>query len=62
MSVLAPTALIADLRHATAGEGFAWGRFGPRTEIRRAGRDHVWAVIPPERKPGLLQRLFGGAR
>jgi hypothetical protein len=61
-AALPATALIADLRHATAGEGFAWGRFGPRTEIRRAGREHLWAVIPPERKPGLLQRLFGRAR
>jgi cell wall assembly regulator SMI1 len=52
-------ARIADLRRARFGEGFAWGRFGPRTEIRRADRDHFWALVPPERKPGLLRRLFG---
>jgi cell wall assembly regulator SMI1 len=52
-------ARIADLRRARFGDGFAWGLFGPRTEIRRAGRERLWAVIPPERKPGLLQRLFG---
>lgn len=40
-------------------EGFAWGRFGPRTEIRRAGRERLWALIAPEQKPGLLRRLFG---
>jgi hypothetical protein len=50
---------IADLRGARPGQGFAWGRFGPRTEIRRAGRERLWALIPPERKPGLLRRLFG---
>ena len=52
-------ARIADLRGAQPGQGFAWGRFGPRTEIRRAGRDRLWALIPPAPKPGLLRRLFG---
>jgi cell wall assembly regulator SMI1 len=52
-------AWIADLPQARFADGFAWGRFGPRTEIRRAGRERLWALIPPERKPGLLQRLFG---
>jgi hypothetical protein len=53
-------AWIADLRQATVGQGFSWGRFGPRTELRRAGDQRVWAMIPPIKKPGLLQRLFGG--
>jgi cell wall assembly regulator SMI1 len=52
-------ARIADLRGARPGQGFAWGRFGPRTEIRRAGRERLWALIPPERKKGLMQRMFG---
>jgi cell wall assembly regulator SMI1 len=52
-------AWIADLRQARFGDGFAWGRFGPRTEIRRASRERLWALIAPERKPGLLGRLFG---
>ncbi len=47
---------------ASVGDGFSWGRFGPRTEIRRAGHAHVWALIPPERKPGLWQRLFKGGQ
>lgn len=58
-ATLPADARIADLRRARYGEGFAWGRFGPRTEIRRAGRERLWALIPPERKPGLLRRLFG---
>jgi hypothetical protein len=51
-------AVIADLRRPAVGDGFAWGRFGPRTTIRRAGEERIWAVIPPERKPGVLQRIF----
>lgn len=54
-------ARVADLRQAQPGQGFAWGRFGPRTEIRRAGRERLWALIPPEQRPGLLRRLFGGS-
>jgi hypothetical protein len=53
-----PGAVVADLRRPVLGDGFAWGRFGPRTGIRRAGEDRVWAVIPPERKPSFLQRIF----
>jgi hypothetical protein len=59
-ATLPASAVVADLRRASVGDGFAWGRFGPRTEIRRAGREPVWALIPPERKPGLWQRLFKG--
>jgi cell wall assembly regulator SMI1 len=58
-ATLPAEARIADLRRARFGEGFAWGRFGPRTDIRRAGQERLWAIIPPERKPGLLRRLFG---
>jgi cell wall assembly regulator SMI1 len=59
---LADEALVIDLREAGLGDGFNWGRFGPRTIIERAGRERVWALTPPERRPGLLARLFGGAR
>jgi hypothetical protein len=54
-------ARIADLRNAHPGQGFAWGRFGPRTELRRAGRERLWALIPPAPRPGLLRRLFGSS-
>jgi len=55
---LPSTALVVDMRRAGLGQGFSWGRFGPRTTVRRAGDERVWALIPPERKPGLLARLF----
>jgi hypothetical protein len=55
---LPPTALVADLRHPALGQGFAWGRFGPRTTVRRAGTERVWAIIPPDRKRGIFARLF----
>jgi hypothetical protein len=55
---LPPEALIADLRRPALGQGFSWGRFGPKTTVRRAGPERVWAVLPPERKPGLLGGLF----
>lgn len=54
-----PSALIADLRAATTGDGFSWGAFGPRTELRRWGTEGVWAITPPEKKAGWLGRLFG---
>jgi hypothetical protein len=53
-----PEAVFADLRSATVGDGFAWGRYGPRTEWTRAGTHRLWATVPPQRR-GLLGRLFG---
>src|SRR5690349_2225266 len=57
-SSLPPGAMVADLRRAALGQGFSWGRFGPKTSVRRAGQERIWAVIPPERKPGLFGGLF----
>jgi cell wall assembly regulator SMI1 len=51
--------LIVDLRVPEIGMGLAWGRFGPATEIRRDGYRRLFAYAPPERRPGLLRRLFG---
>jgi cell wall assembly regulator SMI1 len=53
--------VFADLRAPEVGMGFSWGRFGPRTEIRRFGFERVFAYGPPEETPrkGLLGRLFG---
>jgi len=59
---LPPQAVGIDLRQAKLGDGFNWGRFGAKTVIRRAGEARVWALEPPERKPGLLAKLFGGSR
>jgi hypothetical protein len=38
--------------------GFSWGRFSPRTEIRRDGYERLFAYARSEKKPGLLSRLF----
>lgn len=34
---------VKDLRGAAVGDGFSWGRYGPRTENRRAGEAPVFA-------------------
>ena len=60
-ATLPPEARLADLRAARVGDGFAWGRFGPRTEIRRAGGERIWALLPPVPRPGFLRRLFGAS-
>jgi cell wall assembly regulator SMI1 len=48
-----------DLREPEVGMGFAWGRFGPRTALRRHGRSRLFAYAPAARKPGRLRRLIG---
>ena len=53
-----PDAVFADLRAPEVGDGFSWGRYGPRTEWTRAGTHRLWAAVPPQRR-GLLARLFG---
>jgi hypothetical protein len=50
-------AMFADLRAPKVGDGFSWGRFGPRTEWSRAGVHRMWATVPPQRR-GLLARIF----
>ena len=52
-------AVFADLRRPKEGDGFSWGRFGPRTEWRRAGGHRLWGAVPPPRRPSLFRRLFG---
>jgi hypothetical protein len=47
-----------DLRSPPVGMGFSWGRYGPRTELRRHGCERLFAYAPPEKKPGLLRRLL----
>jgi hypothetical protein len=47
-----------DLRSPPVGMGFSWGRYGPRTDVRRHGDERLFAYAPPEKRPGLLRRLF----
>jgi hypothetical protein len=47
-----------DLRSSPVGMGFSWGRYGPRTELRRHGHERLFAYAPPETRPGFLRRLF----
>jgi hypothetical protein len=50
--------LIYDLRHATPGEGFTWGRAGPHADVHRHGHQRIFAV--DQRRPtGRLKRMFG---
>jgi hypothetical protein len=58
-NTLSGDAMIADLRTATRGDGFSWGRHGPRTEIQRFGTERIWAIRRPPPKPGFFSRLFG---
>jgi hypothetical protein len=50
---------IVDLRTATPGMGFAWGRCGYPTGLRRYGEERLFACAAPMRRAGLLSRLFG---
>lgn len=43
---LPPGATVRDLRDAEVGDGFSWGRYGPRTQVRRAGDQPVFACEP----------------
>jgi hypothetical protein len=51
-----------DLRSSPVGMGFSWGRYGPRTEVRRHGHEPLFAYAPPERRPGIFRRLLGSRR
>jgi hypothetical protein len=58
-SSLDETFQLVDLRSPALGMGFSWGRYGPRTEVRRHGYTRIFAYARPEKKPGLLSRMFG---
>jgi hypothetical protein len=49
---------LIDLRDAQIGMGLSWGRYGPKTEVRRFGSKPIFAYRRPE-KTSLLSRLFG---
>jgi hypothetical protein len=47
--------LFVDLRAPVRGDGFSWGRYGPRTDVRRHGSARLFAYAQPEPR----RRLFG---
>jgi len=51
--------VFVDLREPEIGMGFSWGRYGPRTRVRRHGYERLFAYARPEQRPGLLRRIFG---
>jgi hypothetical protein len=51
---------IVDLRDVSPGMGFSWGRYGPRTEVRRHGFERIFGYGKPPRT-GLFAKLFGRA-
>ena len=53
---LDPSFEIIDLRAAAPGDGLSWGRYGPRTVLRRHG---VLPVFAYQRRKGLLARILG---
>jgi hypothetical protein len=44
---------------AAPGMGFAWGRCGYPAGLRRFGEERLFACAAPQRRTGLLSRLFG---
>ncbi len=46
---------LVDLRRARTGEGLSWGRYGPRTVVRRHGDERIFAY----QKKTRLQRMLG---
>ena len=49
---------VIDLRDVQIGMGFSWGRYGPKTEVRRFRSKPIFAYQRSE-KTGFLSRLFG---
>lgn len=48
--------VIADLRNAKNKTGFAWGKFGPNSEIKRHPSELIWGI--KKSKKGIFKRLF----
>lgn len=55
---LGPTFQFIDLRDASVGFGFSWGRYGTDTVVRRHGDLPIFAY---EKKKWFLSRIFGGS-
>jgi len=48
---------LIDLRNVPIGMGFSWGRYGPKTEVKRFGSKPIFAYKRPE-NTGLFSKLF----
>jgi len=48
---------IVDLRSADPGMGFSWGRYGPRTDVRRHGYERIFGYAKPT-SPGLSKKVL----
>jgi hypothetical protein len=49
---------IIDMRNAQIGFGFSWGRYGPKTAVRRHGNSPIFAY---QRRTSIWKRFFGGS-
>ncbi len=49
---------IIDLRIINPGMGFSWGRYGPKTEVKRHGHERIFAYAKPA-ATGFFTKLFG---
>ncbi len=59
-SAIAGNFVIADLRGKPNNYGFAWEKFGGRIEnAERHKSELLWAIEKPERKRGILSKIFG---
>ena len=47
--------LFIDMRNAQIGDGFSWGRYGPKTVNKRFGEQRIFAY---EIRKSFWQRLF----
>ena len=55
VSSLNPKYLIIDLRNPKIGDGFSWGRFGPKTVLKRYGEERIFAY----EKKSFFDRILG---
>jgi SMI1 / KNR4 family (SUKH-1) len=58
-ATLSPDFQIIDLRRATTGQGFSWGRYGPATICKRHGVARLWGIASPGTISRMSKWLFG---
>lgn len=57
-ALLRPQGLVTDLRGAMPGQGFSLISCGLNSEVRRLGKDPIFAVGPPDQKIPWYKRLW----